>query len=166
MKILLFAKEELLHQKTYIKFMHWETFSCSRRSQDLNLENLKTIGKSQLVINPKKKSQIEKKTKQTNKQTFQGTYIHVFGGRTWENCFLVGDDDGQRNQPFHGWWSNNLWDYHEFAPQRIGRPLSLCPFQHQPKPTSSTKLFLPSKLVCRSKYHNNNNNKNSKFQKS
>jgi len=71
--------------------------------------------------------------------------------------FFVGDDDdGKRNQPFHGWWANNPWDYHEFAPQRIGRLLFLWPFWHQPKPTSSTKPLFPSKLVCSRKYHNNN----------
>ncbi len=39
------------------------------------MENLKTIGKSQLVINPKKKSQIEKITNQTNKQSKAHTYM-------------------------------------------------------------------------------------------
>jgi hypothetical protein len=42
------------------------------------------------------------KKNQTNKQTIQGTYIHVFGERTRKDYFLVGDDDGQRKQPFHG----------------------------------------------------------------
>jgi hypothetical protein len=53
--------------------MHQETLSYLGRSCDLNLENMKTIGKSQFVIDPKKKSQTLKK--KPNKQSMAHTYM-------------------------------------------------------------------------------------------
>jgi hypothetical protein len=65
------------------------------------LGKLENYWKSQLVINPKKKSQTLKKTKQTNKQSKAHTYMCL--EEELERIYvLVGDDDGQRKQPFHG----------------------------------------------------------------
>ncbi len=76
---------------------------------------------------------------------------------------VVGDDDGQWNQPFHGWWANNLWNCHEFAPQKIGKLLFLWPFRHQPKPTLQQN---PSSLQSLCVVGSTTTTKNTKFQKS